>query len=1099
MDSLSVSRCNILTIGFIISAFSACRCSALLQVAVNNIETATESDTSTLLACTYSGVSGTPTSTIITWETTNQNTGQKIFLIQQFNGYPQQIGRYSIEEQASLRIDGPITIDDERRYTCKVSVFGVGENGPGQASVELIVNSPIQELLMEVEGQVDLVRESDMVTMIEDEPIMIICWAKQANPVASVNWYLGGQEIINGIPGFSIVSFTEEVDQPGDNRLNTASQLTFTPSFLNHQSKVLMCTGTNAVMDSELTLSVYPRVLVPPREHYIAGYNAGDAVPVIEGQVFTLSCQAEDSYPVTRLRWFRNGQEIETGLTTNNVQSEDGKVSVVSTWTYIATRAKNDDGSTIQCEASGESLKLSSTVFVTLDILYPPTDIQITGDTADFKAGMPAIGVVCSSSGGKPGARVSWWKGTTEKVTGTLNNNRLNIAMTASDNGESYTCVSSNDANIGNPLKINTAPLNVLFPPSCASLSGEGAVVANQKFTLTCSVCSSNPAASIIWKKGNSIISGSVAENIKGATYRRGEDNGEVTEQQLEITVSPSYNGVEIQCFGRNLEFSDVEVASQKVPVVVFFPPTYPEGCITSLTGYRGSLREGDSLTLMCTSCSSSPAASIRWYRDGQEIPGMNQDMLTSGLFGGKVTAQEITLTVFREHHNHDYHCSAFNNMVPNRPAPSEAVKIQVQYKPQVINTEFNRMAAANSGEETRLICQTNSNPAPQVYWFHGNRRIISDGVHFTVTMVTDDSITTSVLYINSVEPLRDYGTYNCTVNNTMGMDSTNVFLEGKSKWKPDSVTDIDVTDKSDSMMMITWTPGFNGGEQAVYYVKYRQIGQYDGDDSGWLMSLESTDPPLTIRGLYADTLYEIKVVSENSLGRTESYAIQKRTLITTVGTRSPSRDDPSQIGVAIGVAVAVLAALIVVIIITVIVCRSRTIRKPEKPSAVSSNAADRRIDQNDLSLSYFTRSMPPEPPLRTVSVTPNTLAYEVKPVMMPHRQHKNSNYEEENVYSEVPGQRELPDDDEAPPSYGNLTPPYENASPQLPHQDLRGFGEPYQNMMRDRMPTPSTSSHSPSASTSSANENLHFMPIRISDENLPKDSPYRTNSGVYV
>ncbi|XP_077985229.1 nephrin-like [Glandiceps talaboti] len=462
MDFSITHRCNIIRTWLLISILSGFQCLGQLTVTVNNVETATEGDASTTISCTYSGFAETPITIIITWEKTDLDTGQKEFLIQQFDGFPDSIGRYSVEGQATLRITGPVTIEDRGRYTCKITIIGSLTSGTEQAGVELVIHSPVQDLIMGVEGQIDLLGENDMVTMIEGRPITIICWAKQANPAADVLWYLGNEQIISGVGGFTVESNTEEVDQPGDNRLNTVSKLTFSPIYNQHQNHVLMCTAQNEVMTRERTLSVYPRILVPPSQHYVVGYDNGAAVPVIENQVFTISCRAEDSYPLTQLIWYLNGELIETGITTNNLPSSDGRVSVMSTWTYMASRAKGDDGATIQCEASGEPLSSSNTVFVTLEILYPPTDIQIIGDNTDFKAGEQASGVLCSSSGGKPDARVSWWKDNQEKVSEVLNSNRLEVEMTAEDNGQSYTCMSSNDANIGNPLQRNSAPLNVL-------------------------------------------------------------------------------------------------------------------------------------------------------------------------------------------------------------------------------------------------------------------------------------------------------------------------------------------------------------------------------------------------------------------------------------------------------------------------------------------------------------------------------------------------------------------------------------------------------------------------------------------------------------
>ncbi|XP_077985230.1 nephrin-like [Glandiceps talaboti] len=372
--------------------------------------------------------------------------------------------------------------------------------------------------------------------------------------------------------------------------------------------------------------------------------------------------------------------------------------------------------------------------------------------------------------------------------------------------------------------------------------------------------------------------------------------------------------------------------------------------------------------------------------------------MLTDGLFDGQVTAQDITIQMSRHHHGSRYHCSAVNRMVPGVPAPSQQIVLEVEYKPVIVNKEANNKAAASSREEAVLQCQSDSNPAPQVYWFHGNKRVISDGVHYTVTLETEGTITTSFLRITSVQPSRDYGTYNCTTNTTMGMDSFLIDLQGKRI--PDPVNDMQVIHMTDTTVTVSWQPGFDGGEEQLFHLKYRLHGNHD---DVWMQSTSTVQPPLVLRELKPSTEYEIVVVSENSLGSAESNPIVRQTLLANFGTKSPQTDKRSSIGVPIGVAIAILAALVVLIAVIVIICKRRKSKKGEKPSTVCANVEfdSRRNNQhqNDLSLSYFTRPPAPEPPLRSVSVPAENLPYNVQPTLPSQNQTKR-HYPEDSKWS---------------------------------------------------------------------------------------------------
>ena len=158
------------------------------------------------------------------------------------------------------------------------------------------------------------------------------------------------------------------------------------------------------------------------------------------------------------------------------------------------------------------------------------------------------------SMAGNPLPDLKWYKGdveitgvTTDKVeSADYSRSELEIIANRSDNGLEYRCEAKNEA-IGTAL-VSKIKIGVRFKPSRVDITVDPAVPkAGKKATLTCKCGSSNPTASIVWRRGHTILHGVNEEPVVA-----GEFGGNLTTNRLEINVTAELDGATYICIATN-------------------------------------------------------------------------------------------------------------------------------------------------------------------------------------------------------------------------------------------------------------------------------------------------------------------------------------------------------------------------------------------------------------------------------------------------------------------------------------------------------------------------------------------------------------------
>ncbi|XP_048358289.1 myelin-associated glycoprotein-like [Sphaerodactylus townsendi] len=242
-----------------------------------------------------------------------------------------------------------------------------------------------------------------------------------------------------------------------------------------------------------------------------------------------------------------------------------------------------------------------------------------------------------------------------------------------------------------------TVRVEVTDVPSQLEMSDPGLLTEGDRTSLTCSVlhtCPMDPP-NLTWSlAGGKAVT--VQERLAGGVWR--------TESELTYIPSHKDNGKYLQC---TATFPTRQLSQNGITLQVKYSP---KDAIVSVVG-NPTLKEGDSVTLRCSSHSNPPALSYRWFSGPQKAP-----------LRGAGTGQEAKLTDVKRDSG-PYYCVAENDVGMGEDSPP--AYLNVEYKP-VILPEGN-CTISRTGETITCYCLVEGNPLPGIEWQLTNQTIPED------------------------------------------------------------------------------------------------------------------------------------------------------------------------------------------------------------------------------------------------------------------------------------------------------------------------------------------------------------------------------------
>jgi len=118
-----------------------------------------------------------------------------------------------------------------------------------------------------------------------------------------------------------------------------------------------------------------------------------------------------------------------------------------------------------------------------------------------------------------------------------------------------------------------------------------------------------------------------------------------------------------------------------------------------------------------------------------------------------------------------------------------------------------------------------------------------------------------SILEVYNVES-RDYGPYECIARNELDTVAHEVILEVSSV--PDPPTSLKILDFTHDAVTISWVPGFNGGFEQSYKIRYAKV---DSRFHRYVDVFPENETSFTVTPLASGTEFVFSVQAINSLG----------------------------------------------------------------------------------------------------------------------------------------------------------------------------------------------------------------------------------------
>ncbi|KAJ8332972.1 hypothetical protein SKAU_G00418680 [Synaphobranchus kaupii] len=413
-----------------------------------------------------------------------------------------------------------------------------------------------------------------------------------------------------------------------------------------------------------------------------------EKVEVMEGTSVNLSCSAAAPCPKLppNITWTPRLSDSVDQLQEN----EDQTKYVSSVLTFTASHLHH--GQKITCRTlyklqQGDIQKTSNTS-LTLRVLYPPKNTSVSISPSGSVLEGSSVTLTCSSNANPPVQNYTWYKvnGTEINTVGTGQNLVFNV--TESSGSEQYYCEAQNQHGKENST---TLQLEVDHPPknTSVSVSPSGSVLEGSSVTLTCSSNANPPVQHYTWYKVNGT-----------------EINTVGTGQNLTFNVTESSGSEQYYCEAQNQHGKE---NSTTVQLEVVYPPKNTSVSVSP----SGSVLEGSSVTLTCSSDANPPVQNCTWYKvNGTEINTVG-------------TGQHLTFTVTESSGSEQYYCEAQNQ---HGKENSTTVQLEVDLL---------------EGSSVTLTCSSNANPPVQnCTWYKVNGteiNTVGTGQHLTFT-VTESS-----------------------------------------------------------------------------------------------------------------------------------------------------------------------------------------------------------------------------------------------------------------------------------------------------------------------------------------------------------------------
>ncbi|KAJ0173859.1 hypothetical protein K1T71_011008 [Dendrolimus kikuchii] len=336
--------------------------------------------------------------------------------------------------------------------------------------------------------------------------------------------------------------------------------------------------------------------------------------PYNEGDTLELACEVYGGDPRPRLTWYLENTVIDDSFE----QRDDGVTINSLTFPNIGRQHLN---ARLVCQASNTNLAPPETKLVILDINLRPLSVQILNKKTHLSADRP-YEVECLTTGSRPEAQITWWKGSKQLKRSAKNFSEsnattsiLSLVPVAEDHDKNLICRVENPK-VKDSIMEDRWYLNIHFVPIVSLKLGPtlnpDLIKEGDDVYFECSVKANPKSHKLSWYKGTKEIQHNASAGII------------LSDQSLVLQSVNKASAGDYSCVACNTEGS---ATSNAVSLQIRYIPT----CKTTNEGEVFGALKQEMVSLHCAVDSSPPPTSFSWiFNSSGEQTELADSMFTS-------------------------------------------------------------------------------------------------------------------------------------------------------------------------------------------------------------------------------------------------------------------------------------------------------------------------------------------------------------------------------------------------------------------------------------------------------------------------------------
>ncbi|XP_022237902.1 synaptogenesis protein syg-1-like [Limulus polyphemus] len=341
------------------------------------------------------------------------------------------------------------------------------------------------------------------------------------------------------------------------------------------------------------------KVIVPPGDPLVFNkYGrqlSGIVGPYNEGETITLLCKSIGGKPRPSVTWWKEKILLDDSYTFKPHNVVDNELTIDSV-------KREDLLSVLTCMASNSNITVPGSVSITLDLNLKPERVKIKSPKRPLSAG-ENVKLFCSSSGSRPAAHITWWKGNQQLQQTEVTVDKFDLQMSSvtfipatSDDGKYLSCRAVNPNIPGSAIEDGWR-LGVYYKPQVSLDLGTSILTTDIKegddVYFECHIRANPWVSQVSWHfEGKTITSNSSLGII-------------ITNQTLVLQrLLPEYKG-RFSCSARNIE--GLGVSNE-----IFLKVKYAPRCDPSQKSTYG-IAENEAVEVMCHLDANPTDITFQW------------------------------------------------------------------------------------------------------------------------------------------------------------------------------------------------------------------------------------------------------------------------------------------------------------------------------------------------------------------------------------------------------------------------------------------------------------------------------------------------------